>query len=312
MTISHTGMSWKLVFGITALLIFFTPIFPIPRASPNPTNRSPEKPLDVVRAYLKATHAHDFRTAYQYISTFDRNVRDENRYLRSEANFSGFALVLAKTLADDMEVWVVEEKLGPFKARYQVGYRVPAADEIASQLFDWNPDKLNALSTNEQRRLLDAVDNVKNRRKMITIEGRETLDLVSEKSGWKIFLDWTSRTRIVFNARQPPSGDLEVRFLRNDFLVKIDDPFQIDFTVKNRTDRELVMRLNHLFEPGRLAENIDMIACGSLAPFRLRPQEVRELSSNYLLRGPVQKSARVSIIYDFTAAPAVAERKKAP
>ena len=66
-------MSWKLVFGIAALLIFFTPIFPIPGASPNPTNRSPEKPLDVVRAYLKATHAHDFRTAYQYISSFDRN-----------------------------------------------------------------------------------------------------------------------------------------------------------------------------------------------------------------------------------------------
>jgi len=310
MTISHTGMSWKLVFGTAALLIFFTPIFP--RASPTLRNRSPEKPLDVVRAYLKATQAHDFRTAYQYISTIDRNVRDENGYLRSEANFSGFALELAKTLADDMEVWMVEEKLGPFKARYQVGYRVPAADEIAAQLFDWNPDKLNALSTNEQRRLFAAVDSVKNRRKMITIEGRETLDLVSEKSGWKIFLDWSSRARIVFKARQRLSGELEVRFLRNDFLVKIDDPFQIDFTIKNRTGRDLVVKLNHLFEPRRLAENIDMIACGSLAPFRLRPQEVRELSSNYLLRGPVPKQTRLSIIYDFAAQPAVAERKKAP
>jgi hypothetical protein len=61
-----------------------------------------------------------------------------------------------------------------------------------------------------------------------------------------------------------------------------------------------------------MAENVDMIACGSLAPFRLRPQEVRELSSNYPLRGPVQKSARLSLIYDFAAQSTLAERKKAP
>lgn len=299
-------MPWKLFFATAALLIFFTPIFP--SASPALTNRSPEKPLDVVKAYIKATHAHDFRAAYQYISTIDRNVRDENGYLRSEAHFSGFALELAKTLADDMEVWVVEEKLGPFKARYQVGYRVPAADEIAAQLFDWNLDKLNALSTNEQRRLFEAVHSVKNRGQMITIEGRETLDLVSEKSGWKIFLDWSSRARIAFKARQRRSGELEVRFLRNDFLVKTDDPFQIDFTIKNLTGRDLVVKLNHLFEPGRLAENVDMIACGSLSPVRLGPQAIQAISSNYLLRGPVPKQTRLSIIYDFTAQPAVVKR----
>jgi hypothetical protein len=54
--------------------------------------------------------------------------------------------------------------------------------------------------------LFETVDSVKNRGKMITIEGRETFDLVSEKSGWKIFLDWSSRTRIVFKALLPRSG----------------------------------------------------------------------------------------------------------
>ena len=203
-----------------------------------------------------------------------------------------------------------DQKINSSKARFEVGYRVPTEDEIASQLFDWNPAKLNGLSPDEQRRLFETVDSVKNRGKMITIEGRETFDLVSEKSGWKIFLDWTSRARIVFKALHPRLGELEIRFLRNDFLVKIDDPFQIDFTVRNRTDRSIVVTLNHRFEPRRMAENVDMIACGSLAPFRLRTQEVRELSSNYLLRGPVQKSARLSIIYDFAAQPHLRKERR--
>jgi hypothetical protein len=60
--------------------------------------------------------------------------------------------------------------------------------------------------------LFKALDSIKNRGKMITIEGRETFDLVQEKSGWKIFLDWRSRARIVFKAVQPRSGELAVRF----------------------------------------------------------------------------------------------------
>lgn len=68
-----------------------------------------EKPLDIVKAYLKATQAHDFRAAYQYISTIDRKVRDETGYLRSEIDFNGFALELARKLAAEMEVWATKK-----------------------------------------------------------------------------------------------------------------------------------------------------------------------------------------------------------
>jgi hypothetical protein len=283
-----------------------------PGAKANPLTQSREQPIDVVKAYLQASYARDFATAYRFISAIDRRIRDEKTYLRSQENFDGFALELARKLAAEMEVWVINQKITSTKARFEVGYRLPTGDEIASQLFDWNLDKLNALSPDEQRRLFEKVDNVKNRGKMITIEGRETVDLVSEKSGWKIFLDWSSRARIVFKALQPRSSELEVQFLRNDFLVKIDDPFQIDFTVRNRTDRSIIVTLNHRFEPPRMAENIDMIACGSLAPFRLGPQATQGISSHYLLRAGIPKPTRLSIIYDFTAQPPVVERKKVP
>lgn len=310
MTSYRKGMSRRFAGVVVALSLFFTS-GPIGSALAL-TNPSGEKPIAVIKAYLKATHAHDFRSAYRHISSIDRRIRDENVYLRSEATFSGFALELAKKLADNMEVWVLEEKLGTAKASYHIGYRVPAADEITPQLLDWNPDKLNALSASEQGRLLKVVEGLKNRRQLIALEGQETFDLVLEKSSWRIFLDWPSRARILFEARQPRSRELEVKFLRNDFLVKIDDPFQIDFTIKNRTDHNLNITLNHLFEPKRSGENADMIACGSLAPLRLAPRSTQSLSTNYIFRGPMPKSSRLSIIYDFTTWPAVVERKKVP
>jgi hypothetical protein len=281
-------------------------------ATANSLNQSREQIIDVVKAFLQASYARDFATAYRLISSIDQRVRDEKIYLRSHANLNGFALELARKLAAEMEVWVIDQKVGPSKARFEVGYRVPTGDEIAAQLFDWNPAKLNALSPNEQRRLFETIDSAKNRGRMVAIEGRETFDLVPEKSGWKIFLDWSSRARIVFKALQPRSGELEVQFLRNDFLVKIDDPFEIDFTVQNRTHRSIIVTLNHRFEPRRMAENVDMIACGSLAPFRLGPQAIQGISSHYLLRAGIPKQTRLSIIYDFAAQPAVVERKKAP
>lgn len=283
-----------------------------PGAKANPLTQSREQPIDVVKAYLQAGYAHDFATAYRFISYIDRRIRDEKTYLRSQENFDGFALELARKLAVEIEVWVIDQKTNSSKARFEVGYRVPTGDEIAPQLFNWNPDKLNALSLKEQSRLFEALDSIKNRGKMITIEGRETLDLVQEKSGWKIFLDWRSRARIVFKAVQPRSGELAVRFLRNDFLVKIDDPFQIDFTVKNQTDGDLTVKVSHLFEPRRIAESVDMIACGSLAPLHLRPHEVRSISSHYLLSGPVPKQTPLSIIYHLSAQPAVVGTRKVP
>jgi hypothetical protein len=94
-------------------------------------------------------------------------------------------------------------------------------------------------------------------------------------------------------------------------LIKFDDPFQIDFTVKNLTDRDLIVQVDHRFEPRLLGKNVDMIACGSLAPFRLASGEKTSISSNYLLRRFAPKPSRLSIIYDFTPRPAVGQRSKA-
>ena len=60
-----------------------------------------------------------------------------------------------------MEVWVIEKRPGSDRAHYKIGYRVPTADELSALLFDWDPDKLNALSRPRQEQLLETLGKMK-------------------------------------------------------------------------------------------------------------------------------------------------------
>jgi hypothetical protein len=261
-----------------------------------------DRPAAIVSSFLKATQARDLATAYSYISSADQGVQNKSSYVQSEVSLNGFALELARRLTAGMDVWVIEQKIGPTKAHLEIGYRVPTADELSPRLFDWNPAKLNRLLPAEQSALTEAVESLKKSQKKITLEGRETYDLVLQTDGWKIYFDWNSRARVNFTAPDSGSREVAVKFLRNNFLVKAEEPFQVDFRISNRTDRAVTTRLNHQFAPQRLANNIDMIACGLLAPLRLGPHETRDLSSSYLLRGKLPAQTRLVISYDFSSA----------
>lgn len=269
-----------------------------PASAQPPGTVSVPAALDTVRAYLRATHARDWAAVYRLLSSADRRVRDEATFLRSQEKFDGFALDLSRKLAAEMEVWLIEQKTERNETLIDVGYRVPTGDEISSRLYGWNRQKLNSLSPEAQKALLVAWEKVKQGRPVF-MEGREAFSLVREKDGWKIFLDWRSHHRVLFKTSKSQPAELAVEFLRNDLLVKNDQPFQIDFKLTNRTRRELVVRLNHVFEPSGWEKHIDMIACGSLLPLYLHPLETQEISSVYLLRGAPVKINPVTIVYDF-------------
>jgi hypothetical protein len=288
-------MSWKAVSLIAGLLLLRSTIAFCASPAASPAAQA----LDVVQAYLKAIHARDFRNAYNYISSADQRIRDEKTYLKAQTSFDGFALELARKLASGLKVRLIEHEASSAKARLEVAYSVPTGDEMGAELFDWNRSTLNALPPSAQERLAGALENLKKQGKMISLEGRDTFHLVREMNGWKIFLDWASRTRVIFNSLVPRTGELEVHFSRNDFLVEMNEPFQIDFALKNRSARPIVAKLNHRIEPSHFADSVEMIACGSLVPVRLDPGETRQVSSSYIL-GAVSAKSRVAIVYEFT------------
>ena len=83
----------------------------------------------------------------------------------------------------------------------------------------------------------------------------------------------------------------------------------MDFKVSNPTRREMRLHVKHAFTPAAIDKNIDMIACGSLVPFRLGPGEVREISSVYLFRPGIAARHPVTITYEFATPPSTTAKR---
>lgn len=62
-----------------------------------------EGPVQVLTRYLKAAYARDFREAYRWISSEDRRLKDQKRYVLERGPFNGFTLELAKKLSSFIE-----------------------------------------------------------------------------------------------------------------------------------------------------------------------------------------------------------------
>jgi hypothetical protein len=267
-----------------------------------------EDSLEVVKAYLKASYARDSAAAYRYISSRDQQVWDESSYAAQYGTFTGFALDLARKLADSMEIWVIERQADAERVYYKVGYSVPAADELSGLLFDWDPDKLNALSGSQQQELLKTLEQTIKDGKMITIKGQESFNLIADQERWKIFNDWASGTKVVFKITLPPSAGLDVKLLNSEFLVKREEAFQIVLKIKNRNQQAVLARIVHGVEPADMADSIDMIACGALQPLMLEPGSVQEISSAYMIKDEARAGAKVDITYDFKFEPLLSQK----
>lgn len=261
------------------------------------------EPFEIVEAYLKATQARDYVTAYRFISAADRRMWDEQTYLRAQRPLAGFALILARKLADDMEIRVIERDMKGDRARLTLDYKVPAADEVSALLYNWDQDKLNALSRAEQQPIIGALEKMRKAGNMINMEGRETFNLVKEDGRWKVFLDWASGIKVSFNAALPSDSLVEVEVLKRELFASVDEPFQTNLKFWNRGQREVVARIDHLIEPREFAGRVAMIACGFLRPLTLYPGEVREVSSAYLLDSGFPKATQLSITYEVKLGP---------
>lgn len=260
------------------------------------------EPFEIVEAYLKATQARDYVTAYRFIAAADRRMWDEQTYLRAQRPLAGFALILARKLADDMEIRVIERDMKGDRARLTLDYKVPAADEVSALLYNWDQDKLNALSRAEQQPIIGALEKMRKAGNMINMEGRETFNLVKEDGRWKVFLDWASGIKVSFNAALPSDSLVEVEVLKRELFASVDEPFQTNLKFWNRGQREVVARIDHLIEPREFAGRVAMIACGFLRPLTLYPGEVREVSSAYLLDPGFPKDTTLSITFEINLA----------
>ena len=256
--------------------------------------------LAIVNAYLAAVYARDFRTAYPLLAVEDRQIRDEARYVASQGQYDGFTVEVSRKLAGLMKVWLIEQKKSGGRLIIKVGYRVPAPAELNDLLLDWDQDRLNSLSTEKQKELLAELDTRNKAGTILNIEGQETIELIEEPQGWKIFLDWLRALACCWQANYPTAISSNVRFATTEVIAKSDELFLVNVRIKNPSARTVTFTVSHLLEPPAIADALQLVECGLLTPVTLAPRQEKEFAMAYLLDRPAGKSHRqVKLTYDF-------------
>ena len=259
------------------------------------------EPVDVVTKYLKFLYARDFRYAYRFISTTDRQLKTQNDYVRERGSFDGFALEVARKLSGLIEIRPVRQQIDGPQTRVTLALKLPDANAVSDLLLDWDEKRLNALSWPEQKKILSRLDSLAREEKLPMIEGEEEFVLVQEGSQWKVFLDWAAGVRVRFETTLPASGVLAAQPTIKETIARSGDLFTIGFKVKNNGTGEAVTRIAHHVEPKEMAEYLDLVECALLLPVRLQPGEEQVYKSTYIVRGDLPDSAKtLDVTYEFT------------
>ena len=286
----------KLIF--TALLIALLAVVAYSRIQK--TNIEADLSRATLDAYLRATYARNFSVAYDYLSSADRQVRTRQNYVDSQGEYSGFTLEVARQLAGFMEIWSIDRKMSGGRLIMKVGYRVPAPKELNELLLQWDEERLNVLSTAQQKAIVAELTARKESAKLLNIAGQETVELIEEAEGWKIHLDWAAGTRVLLASQLSDSHRLDVRFVTTEVIAKSDELFLVSVRIKNPSAHAVTFTVNHLLEPPAVADDLQLVECGLLTPVTLAPQQEKEFAMAYLLDGSAGKSRReVKLTYEF-------------
>lgn len=256
--------------------------------------------LDTATAYLRATYARNFTEAYNYLSSADRQVRPAQNFVNSQGAYSGFTLQVARQLARYMKIWLVERQAKNDRLVIKVGYQVPAPAELNGLLLSWDQDRLNGLSQAQQTEILRELDARNRNNKLVQIEGQETIELVKDAPGWRIFLDWASGTRVLLASKLANANKLTVRFATSEVMAKSDELFLVNLTIKNSTTRPVSFTVGHLLEPASVADDLQLVECGLLTPTTLDAGQEKEFAMAYQLNTAAGQSHRqIKLTYEF-------------
>ncbi len=259
-----------------------------------------DPPVDIATAYLRATYARDFTQAYDFLSSADRQVRPRQSFVTSQGAYSGFTLEIARQLAGYMKIWTIERQGNGARLIIKVGYRVPAPAEINELLLNWDQDRLNGLPQAKQTEILRELDTRNRNGKLVHIEGQETVELVEDAQGWRIFLDWASGTRVQLESQLSDGHKLTVRFAASEVMAKSDELFLVNLTIKNPTAQAVTFSVSHLLEPASVAEDLQLVECGLLTPTTLDGGQEKEFAMAYQLNSAAGQSHRqIKLTYEF-------------
>ncbi len=258
---------------------------------------------EIALSYGRAVYANDAQAIWRLLSTDDRRVKDEATFRRQQRQLDGFTREVVQQLAGFITATPVSATFTGERASVTLRFRLPDANApaIRALMHDWDEERLNRLGDGERRRVREQLDQLQREGRLPTIEGDETIELVRDASGWKVFLNWAAvGVQVRFGTAVDRGQPLEVTVTPAAAVLAPGERIHVTVRARNTERREVTTRVGHRIEPEAHADSLALLLCPLFVPITLAPGEAREFVSEYLLLANVPAAARTfTVTYQF-------------
>lgn len=223
----------------------------------------------------------------------------------------GFAREAVHRLAAFVTARPVKTTTTGYRASATLRFQLPNANApvVRTLLHDWDEARLNRLGDSERTRIREKLDELRRAGRLPTIEGDETIELVRDASGWKVFLNWAGGVRVRFEAAVDEGVPLQILVTPASTILAPGERLRVTVQATNAGGREVTTRVGHRIEPEAQASHLALLLCPLVVPVTLAPGQTQEFVSEYLLLADVPSDAKhFGVTYRFPVAPPEARR----
>ncbi len=247
-----------------------------------------QAPEAVAKRYLEAIYAHRYREAYSLVSAADRRIKSQEAFLREHQiprePLNLLILELAGKLVPLFDYQGVRVEVKGERASVQVRVHVPNGPEIMEEVLGDLP-----LEPSEEQKALarQRFERLVRSGQIPRLEVEESLDLVRQKDGWKVFVNWEGAILVRFKG--------ETRFglpwaffpVQREVRVKPGEIIQAAYRARNLSDKPVTAKAREFIIPEEWEKSIELIQCFCFLETTLAPGEEKEFPFSFRIQGGI-------------------------
>ena len=259
-------------------------------------------PQEVVKTYLRAVFARDYRTAYQWISREDQKLKSRNVYVREKGAFSGAALEVTRTLASLIRFDDFNTVLEGDRATVTFTVTLPNANDptIQNLVLEFDEERLAALPAAERQARVDRLREMARTDHLPVIVGDGQFELVREDESWRMFVNWAGAVMVRFEGVTKAGLPWEFAPVQPVVRANPGVTLQTFYRVKNVSDRQITGKARHVLDPPEETGHLEIVTCFCFIQQTLDPGEEQELPVSFRVNYEVPKSiTKMRVRYEF-------------
>lgn len=275
-------------------------------------------PEEVVRRYGAAIHARDYAQAYELISDADRRYKSREEYLRENGPLDGFTQELAHKLAASIQYREIQTDLQGSRATVTVKFVMPDGNaEVVREILFANPDTSEPwpkeLPAAQKQALLATLDRLHESGQLPMLDGEQTVVLVKEGRGWRVFENWGEAVVVRFSGAVKAGLPWEFGPAQEVIRARPGETVRTFYRAKNLSDQEVTAKACHLVEPEEYRAYLETIQCFCFVQDTLGPGEEKEMPLVFRVRWDAPPEVRrFDVRYEFYPVESFPENCESP